>query len=254
MSRPRLTRDVAPGIHRLEHAHVNCYLIEGDDRAEGVTLVDTAFPATWVPLIDTLEAIGRRPDEVRAAVLTHAHFDHLGMARRVRDEWGIPVWGHPADAYIAEHPYRYLHESPRSLYPIWYPRTIPVIGRMVRAGALSVRGVTGLRDLSPGAELPVPGRPRVVFSPGHTAGHCALHLPGRGVLLSGDALVTFNPYTAQRGPQVVSGAATADLAEAFASLDVLEQTGAAVVLPGHGDAWRGGIGGAVAAARRYGPS
>ena len=32
-----------------------------------------------------------------------------------------------------------------------------------------------------------PGRPRVVFTPGHTYGHCALHLPDRDVLLTGDA-------------------------------------------------------------------
>ena len=31
-----LTRNVVPGVHWLEHAHVNCYLIEDGD---GVTLV-----------------------------------------------------------------------------------------------------------------------------------------------------------------------------------------------------------------------
>jgi glyoxylase-like metal-dependent hydrolase (beta-lactamase superfamily II) len=32
--------------------------------------------------------------------------------------------------------------------------------------------------------LDVPGSPRVVFSPGHTYGHCALHLPDGDVLLA----------------------------------------------------------------------
>jgi len=251
---PRLTRDVAPGVHRLEHAHVNCYLVEGDDRDEGVTLVDTAFPATWQPLLDALEELGRRPDELRAAVLTHAHFDHLGMARRLREERGVPVWLHPDDAHIAAHPYRYAHESSRLLYPIWYPRSIPVIGRMVRAGALTVRGLDGTRHLGPGDELDLPGRPRVVFSRGHTDGHCALHLPGRDALITGDALVTFDPYTAEVGPAVVAGAATADIETAFASLDALAATGASVALPGHGEPWTDGIGAAVALARRAGPS
>jgi glyoxylase-like metal-dependent hydrolase (beta-lactamase superfamily II) len=250
----RLSKHVAPGVHRLEHAHVNCYILEGDDRAEGVTLVDTAFPATWPLLLKALEAIGRRPDEVRAAVLTHAHFDHLGMARRLRDEWNVPVLGHPRDAYIAEHPYRYAHESSRLVYPFRYPATLPVILRMVRAGALRVRGLSGLRSIEPLQQLDIPGRPRVVFTPGHTYGHCALELPGRNVLLTGDALVTFNPYTAEEGPQVVSGAATADLEMAFLSLDALAVTGAGVLLPGHGEPWRQGAEAAVAEARLRGPS
>jgi glyoxylase-like metal-dependent hydrolase (beta-lactamase superfamily II) len=245
--------EVAPGIHRIEHRHVNCYLIEGD-AGEGVTLVDAAFPATWGLLLHALDVIGRRPADVRAVVLTHAHFDHLGMARRVRDEWGIPVWGHPGDADIAEHPYSYAHQKSRLLYPFRYPGMIPVLVDMVRAGALRVPGVTGLEPLRPGSQLDVPGRPLVVFSPGHTEGHCALHLPDRDALLTGDALVTFDPYTAASGPQVVSGAATADLDLAFASLEALRATGAGTVLPGHGEPWREGIAAAASEAILRGPS
>ncbi|MCU1424050.1 MAG: fold metallo-hydrolase [Microbacteriaceae bacterium] len=246
-----LTRNVAPGVHRLEHAHVNCYLIEDDI---GVTIVDAAFPGTWPLIGRALRAIGRSPSSVRALVLTHAHFDHLGFARRVREEWGVPVWAHPDEAYIAEHPYRYAHERSRLLYPVRYPRAIPVILDMTKAGALKVPGITDLEFFEPGDTLDVPGRPTVVFCPGHTFGHCALHLPDRGALLAGDAIVTFNPYTAATGPQIVSGAATADSAQALASLEALEATDAATVLPGHGPSWRAGIASAVQLARVAGPS
>ncbi len=253
-SQPRFTRNVARGIHRLEHAHVNCYLIEDDDRVEGITIVDAAFPATWRVLPKALEAIGRDLADVRAVILTHAHFDHLGFARRIRDEHDVPVYGHPDDAYIAEHPYRYAHELPRSSYPLQYPAIVPVMARMVAAGALGVRGITDLRPLSPGDKVNVPGQPTVVATPGHTFGHVAFGMPERDVVFSGDALVTFNPYTAQRGPQVVSGAATANMQQAFESLDDLAGTAARIVLPGHGEPWTGGVEAAVAEARRAGPS
>jgi glyoxylase-like metal-dependent hydrolase (beta-lactamase superfamily II) len=91
-----------------------------------------------------------------------------------------------------------------------------------------------------------------VFSPGHTYGHCALHLPDRDVLLAGDAIVTLDPYTGKRGPRVVARAATAHSDRALASLDALAATGARTVLTGHGEPWAGGAEEAVRLARAAG--
>jgi glyoxylase-like metal-dependent hydrolase (beta-lactamase superfamily II) len=250
-SRTRFTRNVAPGIHRLQHAYVNCYIVE---ESGGLTIVDTAHPKTWPYLERALHLIGKSPADIAAVVLTHAHFDHLGFARRLQKEWGTPVYAHPAESYIAEHPYRYAHENSRLLYPVRHPGSIPVIARMAQAGALRVPGVTGLTYFEPGQELDVPGHPVAVFSPGHTFGHCGLLFPGRGALLTGDALVTLDPYTGVSGPQIVSGAATADSATAISSLTAFERADVAVILPGHGQPWFGGAHDAVARARRAGPS
>ena len=236
--RPLLTRNIAPGIHRLQHAYVNCYLLEDSD---GVTIVDAALPATWPFLLQSLAAIGRAESDVRAIVLTHAHFDHLGFAARAMEEWGVPVYAHPEEEYLAAHPYQYAHENLRLLYPLRHPRGLVPLSAMAIVGALGVSGITGLRFYSPGDELDVPGHPSVVFSPGHTFGHCALLVREAGALLSGDALVTFDPYTGGYGAQIVSGAATADSSLALHSLGALAETRARIVLPGHGPAWRDGI-------------
>ena len=246
-----MTRGLAPGVHRLAHAHVSCYLIEDGD---GVTVVDAALPATWPHLSRALQAIGHTLSDVRALVLTHAHFDHLGFAKRLHEEHGVPVLAHAAEATLAAHPYAYAHEHPRSLYPLKHPRGVPVLTAMAAAGAFTVAGIRELGFFEPGAELDVPGRPRVVFTPGHTYGHCALHLPERGVLLSGDALVTLDPYTGHTGPRIVCGAATADSDLALRSLGALAATGAPLVLPGHGAPWRAGAARAAELARSVGPS
>jgi glyoxylase-like metal-dependent hydrolase (beta-lactamase superfamily II) len=94
--------------------------------------------------------------------------------------------------------------------------------------------------------------PRVVFSPGHTHGHCALHLSERGVLIAGDAIVMLDPYTGRRGPRLVARAATVDSDRNLRSLDALAATGAQTVLTGHGEPWTGGIEAAVAQARAAG--
>jgi glyoxylase-like metal-dependent hydrolase (beta-lactamase superfamily II) len=113
---------------------------------------------------------------------------------------------------------------------------------MAAAGALAVKGVEDTRPLGTGEPLPLPGRPVALHSPGHTDGHCILHLPDRGVVFSGDALVTLDPYTGHTGPQVVADAATSDPDTALASLQVVAATGEQTVLPGHGMPWTDGAG------------
>ncbi|ALU40135.1 Zn-dependent hydrolase [Kocuria flava] len=243
------TRAVADGVHRLTRAHVNCYLVEDDD---GLTLVDAGLPSMWPLLQDALDELGRTPADVKALLLTHAHFDHVGFARRAEDEWDLPVHGHPADARLAAHPYRYRPERNRFLYPLTHPRSLPLLARMAGAGALTVRGVRRLRPLGTGGPVPVPGGPVVVHTPGHTDGHVVLDLPGRSTVLSGDALVTLAPYTGRRGPQIVASAATKDTATALASLDAVAATGAGTVLPGHGERWTQGAEAAARHARAVG--
>lgn len=244
--------EVARGVHRIEHAYVNAYLVTDDDGR--VLVVDTGLPATWDLLGQALRELGRRPSDVAAVVLTHAHFDHTGSAARFQSRLGVPIWLHEQDFPIAAQPYRYAHENVRALYPLRYPASLRILAAMTAAGALRVPGVRGLRHAEPGETLPVPGAPRVVFTPGHTSGHCALHLPDRDVLLTGDSLVTLDPYTGERGPQIIAGAATADSAQALASLDRLAacDSGTTTLLPGHGEPWTGGVPAAVERAREVG--
>jgi glyoxylase-like metal-dependent hydrolase (beta-lactamase superfamily II) len=244
-----LVPHVAEGIHLITHAYVNCYVIEDGG---ALTLVDAGLPSMWPMLQTLLKDIGRKPSDVEALVLTHGHFDHVGFARRLQEEWSTPVLVHAGDRHLAAHPYRYTPQRNRFLYPFTHPRSLPKLGRMAIAGALAVKGVADTKPLTAGAELPVPGSPAVMHTPGHTDGHCILHLPRRDTVLSGDALVTLDPYTGKVGPQIVASAATKDTSQALASLDAIAATGATTVLPGHGDPWQRGAETAARYARNAG--
>jgi glyoxylase-like metal-dependent hydrolase (beta-lactamase superfamily II) len=130
---------------------------------------------------------------------------------------------------------------------------MPIVAALLRQRAFWPSPIERTRTFTEGT-LPVPGGPEVVFTPGHTWGHCALHFPDRNVVIAGDAIVTLNPYTGNTGPQIVAGAATADSGTALESLDALNSTGADTVLTGHGEPWRDGIRKAVELARLAGPS
>jgi glyoxylase-like metal-dependent hydrolase (beta-lactamase superfamily II) len=247
---PKIERGAAPDIHRIEDASVNWYLVEADS---GLTIVDAGVPRSWDSLQRVLAIVERDLSEVRALVLTHAHFDHIGMAERVRTELGVPVYVHENDVPLARKPLQYTHERARSRYLLTKPRGLPHVLGFLAARAFWPPPVRETKPFSAGV-LDVPGSPRVVFTPGHTVGHCALHFPDRDAVIAGDALVMLDPYLGARGPRIVAGAATADSEWALGSLDALAELEAGTVLTGHGEPWRGGAAEAVRLARQVGPS
>jgi len=242
-------RDVAPGIHRIEDCHTNWYLVEQDDR---LTIVDAGVPSSWESLQSALATLGRRGEDVEALVLTHAHFDHVGFAERARSELGVPVYVHEADVPLTRHPWRYDHEQLRTPYFLTQVRALPIVACFLRNRAFWPSPVGEVRRYHEGEQLEVPGRPRVIFTPGHTHGHCSLHLPDRGAVILGDALVTLDPYTGRRGPRIVARAATVDSERNLGALGAIAELGSGVLLPGHGDPWSGDFGQAVELARAAG--
>lgn len=245
---PDGVREVADGVFMITRAVTNSYLVDTDD---GLVLVDAGLPRSWPYLVAALAAFRSTPDDLVSVVLTHGHFDHVGTLERLQRDHHVPIHVHEADAPLVLHPYRYDREASRVLYPVRHPGGIPVLARMARAGALSVHGVEALGDVIPG--VPVLGGLVPIATPGHTYGHVAFHAPDRDVLFTGDAVVTFDPYTGRPGPQIVARAATADSTAALAVLSELTGTGAGTVLPGHGDPWVNGIEEAVIDARAFGP-
>jgi glyoxylase-like metal-dependent hydrolase (beta-lactamase superfamily II) len=235
----------------VECAYTNLYLVEDGDR---LTMVDAGVPSAWSDVDRALDELGRSREEIAALVLTHAHFDHIGIAERLRREIAVPVFVHENDVPLTQHPLQYAHERSRIPY-LANPKAMPIVASLLRSRAFfptPIAEVTRFSDEN--GDLGIPGSPRIVFTPGHTLGHCAIHFPDRDAVISADALVTLDPYTGGTGPQIVSGAATADSDRALSSLDALEETDAKTVLPGHGPVWRDGAAAAAASARSAGPS
>jgi glyoxylase-like metal-dependent hydrolase (beta-lactamase superfamily II) len=217
---------------RVPHAFVNWYLLADDD---GVTVVDAGLPRHWNLLPKALGRLGRRLDDVRALVLTHGHYDHVGFAERARRELRIPVYA-PRGEDIYRHPLRYPFER----LPLAYaanPGFLKIAARFAANGALWTKGV---EEVTPFGDGEVP------------PGHVALLLAERETVITGDALVTLDPYTTLTGPRLVAKAALADSAQNLATLDRIGETGARHLLPGHGDPWHGPAEEAVAIARRNG--
>lgn len=240
--------EVAPGTFAVQASHTNFALVlDGDE----VTLVDTGYPRDRRLLEETVRQVGRTPGDVRSLLLTHAHVDHLGSAEWLRAEQGVPVHCHDDEAEHARGEALQVISTPAMLGRLWRPGVFALAVNAVSRGALQVERVGAVTTFADGDRLDVPGHPVAIHTPGHTSGHVSFHLPDRGVLLSGDALVTVDVWNpASRGPQMIRAPFNHDHEQAIASLARLETVDAEAVVPGHGRPFRGSPARAVEEARR----
>jgi glyoxylase-like metal-dependent hydrolase (beta-lactamase superfamily II) len=238
-----MMEQAADGVWLVTGTDNNWVLVaDGDD----VTLADAGFPRDLPRVLSSLERIGRTPGDVTAIVLTHAHPDHIGAAERLRADRGIPVRLLDAEAPHARGEVIEQVSELQILRAAWRPQVLLWALRILRAGGARVERLTRVEPFAAGSgPLDVPGRPVPVPTPGHTSGHCAFHLPERGVLIAGDALMTAHLVGRRTGPQLLPPMFNHDDAAALASLQALAGLSADVVLPGHGPAYRGSPASAV---------
>lgn len=225
---------LAPNLHRLGSSSlVNSYLIEDGG---AITVIDAGLPGLWSDLLRELESMGRTPSDIKALLLTHGDVDHVGFAERLRREHGVPVYVGAADAAEAR------GEVPKPDAPRDPIRIGPMVGFLwygLTHGGLRRKPLKEVTPIDGAGTLDVPGSPVVLPLPGHTPGSVAYHVPTVDAIFMGDAMTTRSVVSGIEGPAL--GPFTVDPQQAVTSLDSLDGLQAKWVLPGHGDAWPGGL-------------
>ncbi|GAB3244492.1 MBL fold metallo-hydrolase [Arthrobacter pigmenti] len=200
------------------------------------SLFDCGYPKDSLRLKESLAYLGLAVPSATALLVTHAHNDHIGSARALAG-LGVPVWCSSAELPNLTGHSRHqvgLHD----IYPhLWKPRFVGWTWKAVLAGGLhsctlpseSVRTFSE----SPGS-IDVPGFPVPVPTPGHTPGHTSYALPGSGVLIAGDAVVTGHPVSLSCGPQMLHDVYHSDPAAALSSASGVSGLDIESVIPGHG--------------------
>jgi len=238
--------EIVDGIHRFDTGPFNWYLIEEGGR---LTLVDAGFPSHYGVFVDGLAAIGRTLADLEAVILTHSHADHTGFAARLQRETNARILVHRDDRDAISR--QYVLPWAGLVSHLWRPFTASIVWHAVTHGLLRGSRIPSADVFDGGDELDVPGHPTVIHVPGHTDGEVAFFLAGRGVLFSGDTLVTRNLYTGAEGtPQVPSHGLNTDDELAMVSLDRMRDLGTVTMLPGHGRPWHGRMDDAVRLARQ----
>ncbi|MCD8021176.1 MAG: MBL fold metallo-hydrolase [Clostridiales bacterium] len=81
---------------------VGCYLI---DTGDGLILIDTAIPESLYLLIDSIYKLGFKPSDIKKILISHAHFDHCGAARAMKELTG-------AELYMSKEDTEFLEKCP----------------------------------------------------------------------------------------------------------------------------------------------
>jgi glyoxylase-like metal-dependent hydrolase (beta-lactamase superfamily II) len=227
---------ITDSVHFAYTDLVNWTLVTDGD---GVMLIDSGFPGHRDDVLGSLRQLGFGVGDLRAILLTHAHVDHLGTAIWFAKTHGTPVYCHSAE--VGHSKREYLEQAgPGDIIPhLWQPRFLKWTLAISRKGAMVRNGIPTTQVLTEDVAASLPGMPKAIPTPGHTGGHCSFVVDG--VLVVGDALVTGHPLLVSDGPQLLPQMFNHDQDGCVRSLAALGLLDTDVLLPGHGQVWRGPI-------------
>ncbi len=235
-------------IYKLGNKVVNWYLIEAPSE---IYIIDTGFAGFWKQFLECMSKINRNTNEVSAVLLTHAHIDHTGFAEIARQRTTAQVHIHEMGAKAATYDH---FEIPSELMSnIWRPRfLVAFLVQAIKNKAFSAKPIGQVETFKDKEKLKFPGSPEVIYSPGHSIDHSGFYFREWGVLFSGDSICTSSPITLRKNqPHVLKAGDDINLAmksiENFAGIeDVL-------MLPGHGEPWKGNLNTELDKIRKRGP-
>lgn len=140
----------------------NTFLVINDEADNAALLIDPGDEPDSIA-----QAIAETGADVKAILLTHTHFDHVGAVKPMVDRLGVPVWVPELERHI-----------------------LADINNFIRfPGVGPFESYDAEHTVAGGEKLELAGfEIDVIFTPGHSIGHVSYSIAEHQALFSGDVL------------------------------------------------------------------
>lgn len=216
---------------------VNVYLVRGGDEW---ALIDTGINSqdSMAALREALDTVGCPPDRLGKIICTHHHPDHFGASKACKELTGATLYLHRVEKECVK-AFAFADRLPEAIR-FFLVHGIPV-HRFVQVPARtefwSTWYVTAPPDvfIDDGDVIEIGDRTiEVVWTPGHSPGHCVMYLRNERVLIAGDHLLPkITPHVG-----LVPNSVPNPLKDFLDSQRKVQQLDVELVLPAHGGPFR----------------
>ena len=214
---------------------INFYLIQKNGRT---FLIDAGLDKDtyWEYFLQSMKANGLKVRDLTAILLTHHHFDHVGLVHRISKEYDIPVYIHPYALPKIKGDPEFLYKS--------YLFFADILNKLNTGefGAQQVKARYKRQMNNPKTALDWNVKAieantlfdfEVIEIPGHAPDQVAFYLPEENIIFTGDLLIDHLRSNAFVEP-APNGSRIPALTQHVASLEKIIELHPETALSGHG--------------------
>jgi glyoxylase-like metal-dependent hydrolase (beta-lactamase superfamily II) len=209
-------RNVPANLHAIRGTMGYCHLLADRDAS---AMIDAGLVGEPVFIRRLIRKLNLTPRSIKTILLTHGHLDHAGNLAWLKEWTGAKIYAHSEEQLHLNgtHPYRGAAR--------WCGR-LEAVGRFL----FRYRAATIDEFLTDGQELPIWGGLRVIYLPGHTAGHCGFYSARHDLLFSGDMFASYF-FNVHKPPAILNS-----VPEQFAgSVERVRRLNPRWIIPSHYD-------------------
>ena len=86
--------EIVPGLYYVGNKSVSSHLF---DTGDGLLLLDSGYPSAAYLLLESIRSLGFDPRNIKWILHTHAHIDHFGATRYLKEKYGCITYLPAAD-------------------------------------------------------------------------------------------------------------------------------------------------------------
>jgi hydroxyacylglutathione hydrolase len=152
---------------------VNSLIIFGDS----ITIVDSGVKESYKLIYDYIEQQNRKIDEIKTLILSHAHPDHIGSAKKIKTDTGCKVLGHALEKEWIENIDLQFKTRP-------VPGFYSLVAEPVELDELFIGG----EELTLDDDMTI----RIINTPGHSKGSFSILFQEDSILFTADSIPVAN--------------------------------------------------------------